>query len=181
MLVVIFIITIIKNVKCIKIEKQGSKLQSKPTTQQLKYCRILTQKFWVHQSLKSTHPVDVLIALWNDVSVEEGGFTGCAGQEEETRSDWCWWQEEKTEKVKYCPFFLTCWETHGNNDFCLAGGERGRWRVVQPRSAVNLPLESSNKTLTNIQTQTKPTNIEKKPQQTASVVIVLTGSKLGRL
>ena len=158
-----------------QIEKQGSKLQSKPKTQ-LKYCHILNQKFWVHQNIR-THPVDVHIALWNDVGVEEGGFTGCAGREQDQTGVSGWRREQKRWNTD-CPS-LTCWETHSNDDFCLAGGERGRRRVVQPRSAVNLPLESSKKTLTNIHTETKPTHVEK--HTTASVAIGLTGSKLGRL
>lgn len=86
------------------------------------------------------------------MGVEEGGFTSCAEREEGTRSDCCWW-EVRTEKVIYIyikhPFSLTCRETHGNNDFCPAGGERGRRWVVQPRSGVNLPLEVKIKEIHN--------------------------------
>ena len=110
-------------------------------------------------SLKATHPVNVHIAFWNDMGVEECGFTSWEERVKGTRSDWCWWKG-RTEKVTHCPFSLTCRETHGNNDFCLAGGERGRRWVVQSCSGVNLPLEVHiKKILTKTQTQTKPTNV----------------------
>lgn len=79
---------------------------------------------------KSTHPVDICIALWNDVGVKEGGFTRCGEREEGTRSE-SRGRKGRSEIRDTPSAFLTCRETHGNNDFCLVGGERGRRRVVK--------------------------------------------------
>lgn len=124
----------------------------------------------VHE--KSTHPVDVRVAFWNDVAVEEGGFTRCGEREEGARSESCG-RKERSEISDTPSTFLTCGETHGNNDFCFVGGERGRWRVVKWCSAVNLPLKVSMNKNINTNTDQRTAN--------ACMFIALTGSKLGRL
>lgn len=105
---------------------------------------------------KSTHPVDICIALWNDVGVKEGGFTRCGEREEGTRSE-SRGRKGRSEIRDTSSAFLTCRETHGNNDFCLVGGERGRRRVVKWCSVVNLPLKVCMNRNIN-------TNTEKKQQ-----------------
>lgn len=75
------------------------------------------------------------------MGVEEGGFTRC-GERQEVKPDQNGVAGRIDQKcVVYRRFFLTCRETDCNNDFCLAGGERGRRWVVKRCSAVNLPLE----------------------------------------
>lgn len=49
-------------------------------------------------------------------------------------------EDQTGKKVIHHPFSLTCGETHSNNNLCLAGGEGGRLRVIQPGRGVELPL-----------------------------------------
>lgn len=49
--------------------------------------------------------------------------------------------KESQKAYMMSPFTLTCRKTHGNNDFCVAGGEGSRQWVVRPRIRVKLYLE----------------------------------------
>ncbi len=72
--------------------------------------------------IKSTHPVDIHVAFWDDVSVKEGGFTRC-GKRRGSKTTMVSTVGEK--KAVICDllstFYLTCRETHSHYDFSLAG------------------------------------------------------------
>lgn len=76
------------------------------------------------------------------MSVEECGFTRCGETPERTTvlsfgPDEVQISAESSQER----FVLTCGETHCNNHFGLAGGERRRRWIVKSCGAVQLPLQ----------------------------------------